>query len=126
MKVMMAIYNLKGKVSIWWQDMNISQGLKQKNLEWSEFKKFFKKQCLWESYDERKKKEFYELKLVQMGTKDLSNKFLYILRFVPYIKEGKVKVQWLLNCLSHSCKDRTEVDNPKTLHELLTKERLFF
>ena len=83
MKVTMAIYNLKGKVSIWWQDMKISQGLKQKNLEWSEFKKFFKKQCLLESYDERNTKEFYELKLVQMGTKDLSNKFLYMLCFVP-------------------------------------------
>ena len=39
----MAIYNLKGKASIWWQDIKISQGLKEKNLEWAEFKILFKK-----------------------------------------------------------------------------------
>ena len=30
MKVKMAIYNLKGKVSIWWQDMKLTKGLKEK------------------------------------------------------------------------------------------------
>ena len=28
MKVIMEVYNLKGKTSIWWQDLNISHGLK--------------------------------------------------------------------------------------------------
>ena len=99
MKVMMAIYNMKGKVSIWWQDMKISQGLKQNNLEWSEFKKLFKKQCFSESYYEWKTKEFYELKLGKMAMEDLSKKFRYLFQFVPYIKEEKVKVQWFLSCL---------------------------
>ena len=43
MKVRMTVYNLKGKANIWWMDLNISHGLKEKNLEWSEFKKLFKK-----------------------------------------------------------------------------------
>ena len=43
MKVRMTFYNLKGKASIWWKDLKISHALKQKNLEWSEFKKLFKK-----------------------------------------------------------------------------------
>ena len=30
MKVKMAIYNLKGKVSIWWQDLKLAKGLKEK------------------------------------------------------------------------------------------------
>jgi hypothetical protein len=30
-------------------------------MEWSDFKKYFKKQYLSESYYERKTKEFYEL-----------------------------------------------------------------
>jgi hypothetical protein len=42
----MAIYNLKGKASIWWQDMKLAKGLKEKRMEWSEFKKYFKKQYL--------------------------------------------------------------------------------
>ena len=61
MKVRMAIYNLKGKASIWWQDMKLAKGLKDKQTEWLDFKKYFKKQYLSESYYERKTKEFYEL-----------------------------------------------------------------
>jgi hypothetical protein len=56
MKVRMAIYNLKGKASIWWQDLKLAKGLKEKLLEWSDFKKYFKKQYLSESYYERKMK----------------------------------------------------------------------
>jgi hypothetical protein len=63
MKVRMAIYNLKGKESIWWQDLKLAKGLKEKQMEWSYFKKYFKKQYLSESYYERKTKEFYELRL---------------------------------------------------------------
>jgi hypothetical protein len=55
-KVRMAIYNLKGKASIWWQDLKLAKGLKEKQLEWYDFKKYFKKQYLSESYYERKKK----------------------------------------------------------------------
>jgi hypothetical protein len=93
MKVRMAIYNLKGKASIWWQDLKLAKGLKEKQLEWSDFKKYFKKQYLFESYYERKTKEFYELRLGQMTMEDLINKFLELLRFVPYIWEDKVKIQ---------------------------------
>ena len=42
MKVRMAIYNLKGKAIIWWQDLKLTKGLKEKLLEWSDFKKYFK------------------------------------------------------------------------------------
>ena len=85
MKVRMTIYNLKGKTNIWWQDLKLAKGLKEKQLEWSDFKKYFKKQYLSESYYERKTKEFYELQLGQMTMEDLINKFLELLRFVPYI-----------------------------------------
>ena len=88
----MAIYNLKGRDSNWWKDLNISQGIKEKNLEWSEFNKFFKKQYLSKIYYERKTKEFYELKVDQMNIEDLINKFLNLLWFISYIKEEKVKI----------------------------------
>jgi hypothetical protein len=56
MKFRMAIYNLKGKDSICWQDLKLAKRLKEKQLEWSDFKKYFKKQYLFESYYERKTK----------------------------------------------------------------------
>jgi hypothetical protein len=89
MKVIMTIYNLKGKVGIWWKDLKLAKGLKEKQMEWSYFKKYFKKQYLSEIYYEKKKtKELYELRLEKMTMDDLK-----LLRFVPYIKEDKVKIQ---------------------------------
>ena len=101
MKVRMCIYNLKGRANIWWQDLNISHGIKEKNLEWLEFKK----QYMSERYYERKTKELYELNIIQMSIEDLINKFLDLLRFVSYIKEEKVKVQRFLSCLPQCYKD---------------------
>jgi hypothetical protein len=49
MKVRMAIYNLKGKTNIWWQDPKLAKSLKEKQMEWSNFKKNFKKQYLSEN-----------------------------------------------------------------------------
>ena len=46
MSARMEVYNLKGKANIWWEDLNISHGLKEKNLEYLGFKKLFKKQYL--------------------------------------------------------------------------------
>jgi hypothetical protein len=99
MKVRMAIYNLKGKASIWWQDLKFPKGLKEKQFEWYDFKKYFKKQYLSENYYEIKTKEFYELQLEKMMMEDLINKFLYLLRFVPYIREDKVKIHQFPICL---------------------------
>ena len=92
MKVKMTIYNVKGKACIWCQDLKLAKGLKEKQMEWLDFKKYFKKQYLSESYYERKTKEFYELWLGQMTMDDLTNKFLELLRFIPYIREDKVKI----------------------------------
>ena len=41
-----------------------------------------------------------------MTMEDLINKFLDLLRFVPYIKEEKVKVQRFLSCLPEAYKDK--------------------
>ena len=61
-----------------------------------------------------------------MTMEDLINKFLDLLRFVPYIKEEKVKVQRFLSCLPQDYKDIIESDNPKNLDEVLRKSMLCF
>jgi len=61
-----------------------------------------------------------------MTMEELINKFLDLLRFVPYIKEEKVKVQRLLSCFPLDYKDIIEFENPKTLDEVLRKARLCF
>jgi hypothetical protein len=126
MKVIMTIYNMKGKANNWWQHLKLAKGLKEKQLEWSDFKKYFKKQYLYKSYYERKMKEFYELQLRQMTMEELINKFLELLRFVPYIQEDKVKIQRLLSYLPQAYQDRIEFDSPKSLSEVFRKERMCY
>ena len=61
-----------------------------------------------------------------MNMEELINKFLDLLRFVPYIKEEKVKVQRFLSYLPQAYKDKIEFENPKTLDEVLRKARLCY
>ena len=42
LKARMAIYNLTGKADIWWQDLKRVKGIREKNINWSTFKKYFK------------------------------------------------------------------------------------
>ena len=48
----MAIYNSIGKENIWWQDIKRAKGIKEKNINWSTFKKYFKNKFLSEQYYE--------------------------------------------------------------------------
>ena len=54
------------------------------------------------------------------------NIFLYLLNYVPYIKDEKVKIQQFLECLPPSFWDRIEFNMPKTLDTILDKDRLYY
>jgi hypothetical protein len=58
MKVRMAIYNLKGKASIWWQYLKLAKGPKEKQLEWSNLKKYFKKNTFLKAIMKGRQKNF--------------------------------------------------------------------
>ena len=53
--------------------------------------------------------------------KELSRKFLSLLRYVPYIIDEKPKIQIFLSCFPTTFKDRTDFDNLKTLEEAMRK-----
>ena len=59
-----------------------------------------------------------------MTMEDLVNKFLDMLRFLPYIKEENVKFKRFLSSFPWSYNDRIKFDNPKTLDEVIRKARL--
>ena len=71
-------------------------------------------------------KKFYDLKLGSMSMKELSSKFLSLLRYIPYIIDENPKIQRFLSCLPLSFKDIIEYDNPKTLEEAMRKANLCF
>ena len=56
-----------------------------------------------------------------MSMKELSSKFLSLLRYVPYIIDEKHNIQRFLSCLRASFKDRIQFDNLKTLEEAMRK-----
>jgi len=121
LKARMAIYNLTGKVDIWWQDVKRVKNIKEKHVTWVTFKKYFKRKFLSEQYYEEKAKEFYDLKLGSMTIKEMRSKFLSLLRYVPYLIDEKLKVQRFISCLPLTFKDMIEYDNPKMLEEAMTK-----
>ena len=53
--------------------------------------------------------------------KELSSKFLSLLRYVPYIIDENPKIHMFLSCLPLSFKDIIEYDNPKNLEEAMRK-----
>ena len=56
-----------------------------------------------------------------MSMKELSSKFLSLLRYIPYSIDENPKIQRLLSFLPLSFKDKIEYDNPKTLEEAMQK-----
>jgi hypothetical protein len=102
LKARIAIFNLNGKASIWWEDLRNVKGIHEKDLSWKQFEKYFKKKYLSENYFDGKTKEFYELKLGQLTIDEYINKFLEMMRYVPYIKDEKVKMQRFISGLPQS------------------------
>ena len=81
---------------------------------------------MYEQYYKDIANEFYDLKLDPMSMKELSSKFLSLLRYVPYIIDEKQKIQRFRSCLPASFKDRIDFDNPKTLEEAMIKTELCY
>jgi hypothetical protein len=91
------------------------KGIHEKELSWKQFEKYFKNKYLSEKYFDGKTKELYELKLGQLTIDEYVNKFLKLMRYVPYIKDEKVKMKRFISGLPQSFRDMIEFDEPNTL-----------
>jgi len=97
MKTKIAIFSLKGKENIWWEDAKQVRDIKIEDLSWNEFKRLFRERYLLERYYDRKSKEFYDLEMGLMKNEEYMTKFLELLRYVAHIKDNKDKVQRFFN-----------------------------
>jgi len=50
MKAKVVIFNLKGKVEIWWEDVKWVRDMRRDDLSWRKFKRIFRKKYLSDSY----------------------------------------------------------------------------
>jgi hypothetical protein len=87
------IDQLKGKASMWWDQLVQVQHIVEKSLTWREFKKYFEKKYLTERYYDKKMKEFFELKLGSTTIDDYERRFLELLKYVSFIKDETIKIQ---------------------------------
>jgi hypothetical protein len=102
------------------------KGIHEEDLSWKQFEKYFKNKYLLEKYFDGNTKEFYELKLGQLIIEEYVNKFLELLRYVPYIKDEKVKLQRFISGLPQTYRNMNDFDKPKTLEDIIWKERYFY
>jgi hypothetical protein len=126
LKARVATFNLNGKASIWWEDLKNVKGIHEEDLSWERFEKYFRKKYLSEKYFDKKTKEFYELKSGQRTIEEYVRRFLELLRYVPYIKAEKAKVQRFISGLPKDYQNVIEFDEPKTLEDTIRKARYFY
>ena len=92
MKAHLAIYNLNGKEARWWRDLKHSKKDELREIWWSKFCNIFQEKYMLERFFDRKVKEFHKLRMESMNMDAFINRFLYLLHYVPYINDEKVKI----------------------------------
>ena len=95
------------------------QHIKEKNVTWREFKKYFEKKYLIKRYYDKKMKEFFELKLGSMTIDEYERRFLELLKYVSFIKDDTVKIQRYLSGLTSFISEKIRYDDPKTLEDTI-------
>jgi hypothetical protein len=118
-----SMYHLKGKASMWWDQFVQVQHIREKDITWKEFKRYFEKKYLTKRYYDRKMREFFELKLGSMTIDEYERSFLELLKYVPFIKDKAVKIQRYLIGLPPSIGDNIQYDDPKTMEETIRREK---
>eukprot|EP00253_Pinus_taeda_P011521 PITA_11521 len=119
LKVRLAIFQLQGKATLWWEEIKIVKGVSEQNITWEKFQKYFKERYLTERFYDEKAREFHDLRLGQQSMDEFINRFTSLLFYVPYIKEEKAKVQIFVSSLPAYIRERIEFDNPRTMDEAI-------
>eukprot|EP00253_Pinus_taeda_P018339 PITA_18339 len=126
LKARLAIFQLQGKATLWWEETKIVKGVSEQNITWEKFQKYFKERYLTERFYDEKAREFHDLRLGQQSMDEFINRFTSLLRYVPYIKEEKAKVQRFVSSLPAYIRERIEFDNPRTMDEAIRKARICY
>jgi hypothetical protein len=120
------IYKLKGKASMWWDQLVQVQHIVEKSFTWREFKKYFEKKYLTKRYYEKKMKEFFELKLGSTTIDEYEGRFLELLKYVSFIKDVTVNIQRYLSGLPLFISEKIQYDDPKTLEETIRRDKWLY
>eukprot|EP00253_Pinus_taeda_P027714 PITA_27714 len=120
LKARLAIFQLQRKATLWWEEVKIVKGVT------NNFQRFFKERYLTERFYDEKAREFHDLQLGQQTMDEFITRFTSLLRYVPYIREEKAKVQRFVSSLPPYMRERIEFDNPKLVDEVIRKARIYY
>eukprot|EP00253_Pinus_taeda_P016078 PITA_16078 len=126
LKARLAIFQLQGKATLWWEEVKIVKGVNEQTITWDNFQRYFKERYLTERFYDEKAKEFHDLRLGQQTMDEFITRFTSLLRYVPYIREEKAKVQRFVSSLPPYMRERIEFDNPKSMDEVIRKARICY
>jgi len=126
MQIRITMFSLKGKLDIWWEDVKNVRDTHEEELTWSEFEILFRNKYLSERYYDNREKELYELKMGSMTDEEYTSRFLELLRYVPYLKEEKVKIQRFISGFLVTFKDMIDFDEPRSLEEGIRKLKHYY
>eukprot|EP00253_Pinus_taeda_P020750 PITA_20750 len=122
----LAIFQLQAKATLWWEEVKMIRGVHEQDITWETFQRYFKEKYLIERFYDEKAREFHDLRLGQQTMDEFVTKFTSLLRYVPYIREEKAKVQRFIRSLPQAMRERIEFDNPKSMDEAIRKARICF
>eukprot|EP00253_Pinus_taeda_P022539 PITA_22539 len=126
LKARLAIFQLQAKATLWWEEVKMVRGVSEQDVTWEMFQRYFKEKYLTKRFYDEKAREFHDLRLGQQTIDEFVTKFTSLLRYVPYIREEKAKVQRFVSSLPLTMRERIEFDNPKTMDESIRKARLCY
>jgi hypothetical protein len=102
------------------------QHIREKEVTWKDFKRYFEKKYLTKRYYDRNMKEFFELKLGSMTIDEYEQSFLELLKYVPFIKDEAIKIQRYLSGLPPSIGDKIQYDDHKIMEETIRREKCLY
>jgi hypothetical protein len=120
------MYQLKGKASMWWDQLLQVQHIREKDITWKEFKRNFRKKYLTKRYYDRNMKDFFELKLGSMTIDEYERRFLELLKYILFIKQETIKIQRYLSGFPPSINDNIKYDDPKAMEEMIRREECLY
>eukprot|EP00253_Pinus_taeda_P010499 PITA_10499 len=126
LKARLAIFQLQGKATLWWEEVKIVKGVTEQTITWDSFQKYFKERYLTERFYDEKAREFHDLRLGQQIMDEFITRFTSLLCYVPYIREEKAEVQRFVSNLPPYMRERIEFDNPKSMDEVIRKARICY
>jgi hypothetical protein len=102
------------------------QHIDEKNVTWKEFNRYFQNKYLTKRYYDKKMKELFELHLGSMTIYEYERRFLELLKYVSFIKDELIKLLRYLSGLPSFIIDKIQYDDPKTLEEMIRKDKLLY